>query len=43
MAEGGQQQLNDANPDGQLELGRAGGRLKFAIRSLFTAFEGGQQ
>ena len=35
--EGGQQQLKDANHDGNLEPGRADGRLKFAIRSLFTA------
>ncbi len=26
-----------------LGLGRADGRFKFAIRMLFTAFEGGQQ
>ena len=42
-AEGGQQQLKDANHDGLLEPGRADGRLKCAIRSPFTTFEGGQQ
>ncbi len=41
--EGGHQQLKDANHDGWLEPGRADGRLKFAIRMLFTALEGGQQ
>ena len=37
-AEGGQQQLKDANHDGSREPGRADGRLKFAIRSLFITF-----
>ncbi len=41
--EGGQQQLKYANHDGWPEPGRAGGRLTFAIRVLFTALEGGQQ
>ncbi len=42
-AEGGQQQLKDTNHDGYLVPGRADGRLKFAIRALYTALEGGQQ
>ena len=42
-AEGCQQQLQNANHDGQREPGREDGRLKFAIRSLFTTLEGGQQ
>ncbi len=33
----------DTNHDGLLEPGRADGRLKFAIRVLFTTLEGGQQ
>ena len=40
-AEGGQHQLKDANHDGWLRPGRADERFKFAIRSLFTALEGG--